>query len=656
MALSFCPPSISSSNASNIIASTKALLPTRTLLPISKPQAAPTDHPSAPAGPSAAPSHQPTLGSFPPPAPKKNYKRVVHPTVTVVDGAPAVKKRKLVAGGSSASSSRASPASHRPSPAARAPPPPRHEYSDDDEPEIDYRTFGTRNRSSTPRENSKPFGQYEDRTQARIRKMPPLIYKDHLGIKDDGRVDGLITSEIVVRPILHRYKKYFRNLDDPADTSFNPHPTAYPVVQLEYPNYEASERFILLSPLDPDHYHPIIELMEAIYTIVSSYLVPGHQAIFGTLPPKYEAFNAYVPLDEFSPPGSPVSAPLSPLNPLHNQTVSSLSTSESSAYKMSGQDPLRNMEKAYHTANGPLFIQSINLINELIKKLRDRMVHAIRFGWRGVPPQITKVLLEESYQRTVGPSVKELGKYPPFSDLVYGELNAPFISDILFRTEISASSMFVDLGCGVGNCLIQAAMQTGCTANGIELNAPPAALGKLQVEQYKKRLKLWGVRSGDVNILEGNFCESSDVRDWLSCADLVLVNNWAFSSSLNEKLSLMFLDLKEGARIASLKPFRRSDFRLTERTASSPEAIFRVEEIPFRRGTVSWMAEGGVYYLHTVDREPLRLYFEKEMQQVNGISEQHHGHGAVKEPATRRKRAGVSAVVKEREREGEGWS
>lgn len=83
------------------------------------------------------------------------------------------------------------------------------------------------------------------------------------------------------------------------------------------------------------------------------------------------------------------------------------------------------MEKAYHTANGPLFIQSINLINALIRKLRDKMVHAIRFGWRGVPPQITKVLLEESYQRTVGPSVKELGKYPPFSDLVYGELNAP---------------------------------------------------------------------------------------------------------------------------------------------------------------------------------------------------------------------------------------
>lgn len=63
--------------------------------------------------------------------------------------------------------------------------------------------------------------------------------------------------------------------------------------------------------------------------------------------------------------------------------------------------------------------------------------------------------------------------------------------------------------------------------------------------------------------------------------------------SVNEKLSLLFLDLPEGAQIASLKPFRRSDFRLTERTASSPEAIFSVQEITFRKGTVSWMAEGG---------------------------------------------------------------
>lgn len=141
----------------------------------------------------------------------------------------------------------------------------------------------------------------------------------------------------------------------------------------------------------------------------------------------------------------------------------------------------------------------------------------------------------------------------PTTDCV---VDPSFVSDILFRTEITSNSTFLDLGCGVGNCLIQAALQTGCEANGIELHGPPAALGtsslpsilssttavlpshsvspraagKAQVEHYKKRLRLWGVSSGDVTLLQGNFCESAEVRDWIKRANLVLVNNWAFSS------------------------------------------------------------------------------------------------------------------------------
>ncbi len=77
------------------------------------------------------------------------------------------------------------------------------------------------------------------------------------------------------------------NPDNPDDTSFDPHPTGYPVVELEYPNYGASERcytiffppnrdiiliapcrFILLAPKDKDHYNPILDLENTLYTIV----------------------------------------------------------------------------------------------------------------------------------------------------------------------------------------------------------------------------------------------------------------------------------------------------------------------------------------------------------------------------------------------------
>jgi H3 lysine-79-specific histone-lysine N-methyltransferase len=38
----------------------------------------------------------------------------------------------------------------------------------------------------------------------------------------------------------------FRNPNDPTDKTFDPHPTDYPVVELEYPNSGACERYVCL--------------------------------------------------------------------------------------------------------------------------------------------------------------------------------------------------------------------------------------------------------------------------------------------------------------------------------------------------------------------------------------------------------------------------
>ena len=43
----------------------------------------------------------------------------------------------------------------------------------------------------------------------------------------------------------------------------------------------------------------------------------------------------------------------------------------------------------------------------------------------------------------------------------YGELRHPFISRIIEQTKMGPKSVFVDLGSGVGNCVVQAALQAG---------------------------------------------------------------------------------------------------------------------------------------------------------------------------------------------------
>jgi H3 lysine-79-specific histone-lysine N-methyltransferase len=53
--------------------------------------------------------------------------------------------------------------------------------------------------------------------------------------------------------------------------------------------------------------------------------------------------------------------------------------------------------------------------------------------------------------------------------------------------------------------------------------------------------------------------------------DIQLINNYAFSPALNEKITLAaFLELKDGAKVISLKPFLSKDFRLTDRNVGPP--------------------------------------------------------------------------------------
>jgi hypothetical protein len=72
----------------------------------------------------------------------------------------------------------------------------------------------------------------------------------------------------------------------------------------------------------------------------------------------------------------------------------------------------------------------------------------------------------------------------------------------------------------------------------------------------------------DIEAHEGDFRTIPGVGKRLAEADVVvsrlLLNNEVFPSSLNIDLTNMFLDLKDGAQIISLKPFVPEGFRINE--------------------------------------------------------------------------------------------
>ena len=148
----------------------------------------------------------------------------------------------------------------------------------------------------------------------------------------------------------------------------------------------------------------------------------------------------------------------------------------------------------------------------------------------GVPEHVWRTIQEQVYARVVSPHVDKLKQYEAFSDNVYGEMLPPFLSEIARIAQLGPSSVFVDLGSGIGNLLIQASLQTGCEAYGCEYMPIPSDLAEQQIIEASYRWRMWHVRGGPrVESWQGDFTTLDRVGQVLRRADVVLVNKCVFS-------------------------------------------------------------------------------------------------------------------------------
>lgn len=166
------------------------------------------------------------------------------------------------------------------------------------------------------------------------------------------------------------------------------------------------------------------------------------------------------------------------------------------------------------------------------------------------------------------------------------------------------STTFLDLGCGVGNCIIQAAGETGCTSIGIEIQDHAAQLASSQITEFESRMRAWGLSHGNITFLHGDILTHSNIPGIIQHADVVLCNNYAFTADLNDALLRLFLDLPEGARVVSLKSFIPvgKDGRVRGGRGGGVGEMLKVEKKWFGAGSVSWMPGGGEYFISTVRR------------------------------------------------------
>ncbi|KAL9105371.1 MAG: hypothetical protein Q9227_009459 [Pyrenula ochraceoflavens] len=341
----------------------------------------------------------------------------------------------------------------------------------------------------------------------------------------------------------HNYTKLFAvstELDGNAVDTVHP-------IELEYPSACPRERFFLVRSTESDGFKPVEELKHIIRTIANHYL------------PEAETEKV---------------------------------TDEAVGL-------LRKLTRAYNNIDEETFRNVLEEFNAAITNYRKTNVISNHLdSLSSLPLTLVETILTQIYARTVSPRIESLRRYENGTDNVYGELLPRFVSKILSETKLKSNHIFVDLGSGVGNVVLQVALQTGCESWGCEMMPNACELAELQRKEFIARCHLWGLQPGTVHLERGDFLENQTTLDVLKRADLVLVNNQAFTPKLNDDLKRCFLDMKEGAQIVSLKGFVGE---ASKRNVGDVMNVFFDEKKEFFSGSVSWTDAPGTYHIARKD-------------------------------------------------------
>ena len=321
-------------------------------------------------------------------------------------------------------------------------------------------------------------------------------------------------------------------------------------IKLQYPSASARERFYLADSTESDGYKSMDDIRETVKHVCLNYL------------PEAEA--------------------------------------EKYSDEVTGFD--RRLARALNHGRKEEYLATIEEYNALIKKrLEDGTIAKVLSGKHSINRSWTQRILDQVCSRTVSPHVETLREYKNGTDNVYGELLYDFVSDIFEATGLRADQTFVDLGSGVGNVVLQAALEIGCDSWGCEMMKNPCDLADLQAEEFPQRARLWGLSVGKVHLLRGDFLENHEIGEVLKKADVVLVNNQAFGPDLNSKLVDRFLDLKDGCQIVSLKSFKPEGYEMAERNENDVRHMLRVQKLEYYSNRVSWTDAPGNYFIAVKD-------------------------------------------------------
>jgi H3 lysine-79-specific histone-lysine N-methyltransferase len=382
--------------------------------------------------------------------------------------------------------------------------------------------------------------------------------------EDDGVFPMIHAVDIANNEIIEhsrdKYEAFFTALAGEEDEC--------PTIELQYPSASQTEKYQVVKPTDSSDFKPLDEIADTMKMVCEYYL------------------------DQTS------------ANLVNCEEDGSGFVQQLQRYARSGLKGRVGFQSK--------FIDVVDKYNALlVKRRKDGTIAKKLDNMTRIDTKLVEhIIKNQVYARTVSPQVHLVRHYESFSDNVYGELLPKFLSRIFKDTKLKSNQVFVDLGSGVGNCVLQAALEIGCESWGCEMMDNPNTLAQLQAKEFPARCRLWGIKPGEVHLLHGDFLKNEQVRQVLKRADVVLVNNQAFTAELNDKLKYVFLDLKEGCQIVSLKPFRSPAHKLKETNVNDPVNVLEVVEKDRWSREVSWSDDPGKWYHQRKDSKALKAFIE----------------------------------------------
>eukprot|EP00079_Xenopus_tropicalis_P038713 XP_017952484.1 PREDICTED: histone-lysine N-methyltransferase, H3 lysine-79 specific isoform X2 [Xenopus tropicalis] len=279
--------------------------------------------------------------------------------------------------------------------------------------------------------------------------------------------------------------------------------------------------------------------------------------------------------------------------------------------------PLPVYDKHHDAAHEIIETISFESMQRLCEKY-NRAIDSIHQLWKGTThPMKLKTrpstgLLRHILQQVYNHSVtdpEKLNNYEPFSPEVYGETSFDLVAQMIDEIKMTEDDLFVDLGSGVGQVVLQVAAATGCKHHyGVEKADIPAKYAETMDTEFRKWMKWYGKKHSEYTLERGDFL-SEEWRERIANTSVIFVNNFAFGPEVDHQLKERFANMKEGGRIVSSKPFAPLNFRINSRNLSDIGTIMRVVELSPLKGSVSWTGKPVSYYLHTIDRTLLENYF-----------------------------------------------